>query len=152
MVPSVSLPSPKKVISCFHANIGVCNGCDLEVLNLFTSFILSKQHLDIQLVRSAKNAEILLTTGSLSRTVVKKVRELKESIPANKTIVAIGTCAIDGGPWRKSFNVVGGIDKVLHVNCFVPGCPPTPDAILRGLELAFGTKKKQFVPHLYKEK
>ena len=152
MAPSVSLPNPKKVISCFHANIGVCNGCDLEVLNLFTNLFLKKQHLEIQLVRSARNAEILLATGSLSRTVVKKVRELKESMPANKTIIAIGTCAIDGGPWRKSFNIVGGIDKVLHVNCFIPGCPPTPDAILQGLELAFGTKKKQFVSHVYKEK
>ena len=142
MAPSVSLPGQKNVISCFHANIGVCNGCDLEVLNLFTNFLLKKQHLDIQLVRSAKNADILLATGLLSRTVIKKVRELKESIPANKTIIAIGTCAIDGGPWRKSFNV----------NCFVPGCPPTPDAILQGLELAFGTKKKQFVSHIYKEK
>ena len=152
MAPSISLPAQKRVISCFHANIGVCNGCDLEVLNLFTSFLLHKQHLDIQLVRSAKNADILLATGSLSRTVLKKVRELKESIPANKTILAIGTCAIDGGPWRKSFNIVGGIDKVLNVNCFVPGCPPTPDAILQGLELAFGIKKKQFASHSYKEK
>ena len=152
MAPSVPLAVQKKVINCFHANIGVCNGCDLEVLNLFTNFLLNKQHLDIQLVRSARNADILLATGSLSRTMVKKVRELKESIPANKTILAIGTCAIDGGPWRKSFNIVGGIDKVLNVHCFVPGCPPTPDVILQGLELALGTKKKQFVSHCYKEK
>ena len=152
MVASVPPPDPKKIISCFHANIGVCNGCDLEVLNLLTRLLLQKKHPALQLVRSARNADILLATGSLSRTVLKKVRELKESIPANKTVVAIGTCAIDGGPWRRSFNIVGGIDRVLHVNCFVPGCPPTPEAILQGLELALGTRKKQFVSHLFKEK
>lgn len=152
MTLSVSPTAPKRVLSCFHANIGVCNGCDLEVLNLFTSFILKAHHPDIQLVRTARNADILLATGSLSRMMVKKVRDLKETIPASKIIIAVGTCAIDGGPWRKSFNIVGGIDKVLHVTCFVPGCPPTPDAIFQSIELALGAKKRQFVPHHYREK
>lgn len=152
MNPTVKPSSVKKVIHCYHANIGACNGCDLEVFNLLSACLQKKKHLDIKLVRSVKSADILLASGSLSRSVLKKIKDLKESISGSKTIIAIGTCAIDGGPWRKSFNVVGGIDKALNVNCFVPGCPPTPDAILQGIEFALGVKKKQFSPHVYKEK
>jgi len=142
----------KGVINCYQANIGACNGCDLEVLNLLSLSFLKKQRLEINLVRSVKNADVLLVTGSLSRPLVKKIKELKESIPANKTIIAVGTCAINGGLWRNSYNIIGGIDKILQVNCFVPGCPPTPDAILYSLESALFSKKKQFSPLLYKEK
>jgi len=153
------LTTAKKVIHCYHANIGTCNGCDLEVLNLLSTFLLKKQPLEINLVRSVKNADVLLVTGSLSRSLgslsrslLKRIRELKESISANKTIIAVGACAIDGGLWRKSYNIIGGIDKVLQVNCFVPGCPPTPGAILYSLESALVSKKKCFTPLLYKEK
>lgn len=149
---SSSSSSIKKVLNCYHANIGACNGCDLEVLNLLCAFLLTKHHLDMKLVRSAKNADLVLVTGSLSRPMTKKIKELKESIPSNKTIIAIGTCAIDGGLWKKSYNIIGGIDKILQVSCFVPGCPPTPESILYGLESALGTKKKLFTPHVYKEK
>jgi Ni,Fe-hydrogenase III small subunit len=93
--------SIKKVLNCYHANIGACNGCDLEVLNLLSTFLLKK---------------------------------------------------IDGGLWKKSYNIIGGIDKILQVNCFVPGCPPTPESILYSLESALSTKKKLFTPHFYKEK
>ena len=152
MAPTVKPSGIKKVIHCYHANVGACNGCDLEVFNLLSACLRKKMNPDITLVRSVKNADILLASGSLSRSVLKKIKELKESISGSKTIIAIGSCAIDGGPWRNSFNVVGGIDKALNVNCFVPGCPPTPDAILQGIELALGTKKKQFASHVYKEK
>ena len=152
MAPTVKPSGIKKVIHCYHANVGACNGCDLEVFNLLSACLQKKMHPEITLVRSVKSADILLASGSLSRSVLKKIKELKESISGSKTIIAIGSCAIDGGPWRNSFNVVGGIDKALNVNCFVPGCPPTPDAILQGIELALGTKKKQFASHVYKEK
>ena len=76
----------------------------------------------------------------------------KESISANKTIIAVGACAIDGGLWKKSYSIIGGIDKILQVNCFVPGCPPTPEAILYSLESVLISKKKQFSPLLYKER
>ena len=148
-----SLTNEKKaIINCYHANIGACNGCDLEVLNLLSTFLLKKQHLEIKLVRSVKNADALLVTGSLSRPITKRVKELKELMSANKTIFAIGTCAINGGLWRKSYNIIGGIDKMLQVNCFVPGCPPTPEAILYSLESALVSKKKHFSPLFYKEK
>lgn len=152
MAPTVKPSTGKKAINCYHANIGACNGCDLEVFNLLSACLQKKKHLDIKLVRSVKNADILLASGSLSRSVLKKIKDLKESVSGSKTIIAIGACAIDGGPWRNSFNVVGGIDKALNVNCFVPGCPPTPEAILTGIELALGAKKKQFSPHVFKEK
>ncbi len=152
MAPTIKTSGEKKALQCYHANVGACNGCDLEVFNLLSACLQDKKHLDIKLVRTMKNADILLASGSLSRSTQKKLKELKESISGSKTIIAVGTCAIDGGPWRNSFNIVGGIDKVLNVHYFVPGCPPTPDAILQGIELALGSKKKQFTSHLYKEK
>jgi Ni,Fe-hydrogenase III small subunit len=152
----VELPEPaevKKVLQCYHANIGACNGCDLEVLNLINSFLLTKnQPLGLVLVRNLKNADLLLVTGSVSRGTAKKIRELRESLSGSKPVIAIGACAIDGGPWKKSYNLVGGIDKVLPVSCLIPGCPPNPAAILQGIEVALGLKKKQFIPHRYKER
>jgi len=149
-------PAPseaKKVMQCYHANIGACNGCDLEVLNLINSFLLTKkQPLELVLVRNLKNADMLLATGSVSRAAVKKIRELRESLSGSKPVIAIGACAIDGGPWKKSYNLVGGIDKALPVACLIPGCPPNPEAILQGIEVALGLKKKQFIPHRYKER
>lgn len=153
MVTSLSpLATAKRVINCYHANIGACNGCDLELLNLLSTFLIKKQHLEINLVRIVKNADVLLVTGSLSRPLVKRIKELKESISANKIIIAVGTCAIDGGLWRKSYNIIGGVNKILQVNCFIPGCPPTPEAILYSLESALVSKKKHFSPLFYKEK
>jgi Ni,Fe-hydrogenase III small subunit len=152
MTSVVPLTSAKKVITCYHANIGACNGCDLEVLNLLSTFYLKKRRLELNLVRFVKNADVLLVTGSLSRPLAKRIKELKESISANKTIIAVGTCAIDGGLWKKSYNILGGIDKILQVNCFVPGCPPTPDAILYSLESTLVSKKKSFSSLLYKER
>jgi Ni,Fe-hydrogenase III small subunit len=73
-------------------------------------------------------------------------------LTANKTIIAVGACAIDGGLWRKSYPIIGGIDKMLPVNYYLPGCPPAPDAILFCLESALVSKKKQFSPIIYKEK
>lgn len=143
----------KEMLQCYHANIGACNGCDLEVLNLINSFLFSKkQPLELRLVRNLKNADLLLATGSVSRTAVKKIRELRESLSGSKPVIAIGACAIDGGPWKRSYNLVGGVDKALPVACMVPGCPPTPEAILQGIEVALGLKKKQFIPHRYKER
>jgi Ni,Fe-hydrogenase III small subunit len=155
--PAVEPPADqsdlKQVMQCYHANIGACNGCDLEVLNLINSFLLaSKRPLELVLVRNLKNADLLLATGSVSRGMVKKIRELKESLSGSKPVIAIGTCAIDGGPWKKSYNQVGGIDKVLPVSCLIPGCPPTPEAILQGIEVALGLKKLQFVPQRYHER
>jgi Ni,Fe-hydrogenase III small subunit len=103
-------------------------------------------------VRNLKNADLLLVTGSVSRGTAKKIRELRESLSGSKPVIAIGACAIDGGPWKKSYNLVGGIDKVLPVSCLIPGCPPNPEAILQGVEVALGLKKKQFTPHRYKER
>ena len=150
------LPDPaevEKVLQCYHANVGACNGCDLEVLNLINSFLLAKNRpLELVLVRNLKNADLLLVTGSVSRGTAKKIRELRESLSGSKPVIAVGACAIDGGPWKKSYNLVGGIDKVLPVSCLIPGCPPNPDAILQGFEVALGLKKKQFTPHRYKER
>jgi NADH:ubiquinone oxidoreductase subunit B-like Fe-S oxidoreductase len=84
--------------------------------------------------------------------MVKKIRELRESLSGSKPVIAVGACAIDGGPWKKGYNLVGGIDKILPVSCLVPGCPPTPEAILQGIKVALGLLKKQFTPRRYKER
>ena len=94
MVTLSRLANTKKAINFYHANIGACNGCDLEVVNLLSTFLLEKHHLEIKLVRSAKNADLILVTGSVSRALAKKIKELKESISGNKTIIAVVTVEI----------------------------------------------------------
>ena len=72
MTPTVKPSGVKKVIHCYHANLGACNGCDLEVFNLLSACLQKGKYPDITLVRSVKSADILIASGSLSRTVLKK--------------------------------------------------------------------------------
>ncbi|MGA9753157.1 MAG: NADH-quinone oxidoreductase subunit B family protein [Acidobacteriota bacterium] len=126
----------------FHANVGACNGCDIEVIDILTPYY-DAERFGIKLVGSPRHADVLLVCGPVTRPIVPHVRRLWEAVPAPKLVFAVGSCACGGGIWYDSYNVVGGADKVLPVDFYIPGCPPRPEAIVYGVALALGLVPKR---------
>jgi Ni,Fe-hydrogenase III small subunit len=131
-----------KSLWVYHANVGACNGCDIEVIDVLTPYY-DAERFGIKLVGSPRHADVLLVCGPVTRQVVPHVRRLWEAVPEPKLVFAIGTCACGGGIWWDTYNVIGGADKVLPVNYYVPGCPPRPEAIVYAVALALGVVPKK---------
>jgi Ni,Fe-hydrogenase III small subunit len=131
-----SLP---KSLWVFHTNAGGCNGCDIEVLDALTPRF-DVERFGMRLVGSPRHADVLLVCGPVTRPMLAPLRALYDAVPNPKIVVAIGACAVGGGPWFDSYNVIGAVDKVIPVDIHIPGCPARPEAILHGvaqlLELA----------------
>ncbi len=123
----------------FHTNVGGCNGCDIEVLDALTP-AFDVERFGMRLVGSPRHADVLLVCGPVTRPMLEPLRALYDAVPDPKIAIAIGACAVGGGPWFDTYNVVGGVDRVIPVDLYVPGCPARPEAILHGvaqlLELA----------------
>ena len=92
----------------FHANTGGCNGCDIEVLDALTPRY-DVERLGMRLVGSPRPADVLLVCGPVTRPMLAPLRRLYEAVPDPKIVVAIGACAVGGGPWFDTYNVVGGV-------------------------------------------
>jgi len=127
----------KKSIWVYHANAGSCNGCDIEILDVLTPYY-DCERFGIKLVHTPRHADALLVTGPVTRQVRERLLRLYEAVPDPKLVIAVGTCASGGGIWFDSYATCGGLDKVLPVNIYIPGCPPRPEAILYGVAEALG--------------
>ena len=134
-----------KSLWVYHANAGACNGCDIEVIDVLTPYY-DAERFGIRLVGSPRHADVLLVCGPVTRQVAPALRRLYEAVPDPKLVFAIGTCATGGGIWFDSYNILGGADKVLPVNFYVPGCPPRPEAIVYGVAVALGLAPKKVAP------
>jgi len=131
-----------KALWVYHVNTGACNGCDIEVINTLTPYY-DAERFGLKLVGSPRHADVLLVTGPVTRPMVKSLERVYEATPAPKLVFAIGSCPTDGGIWYDTYNVVGGLDKVIPVNFYVPGCPPRPEAIVYGVAQALGLVPKK---------
>lgn len=118
-----------------HFDCNSCNGCDIETLACLTP-IYDAERFGVINVGNPKHADILLVTGSVNNRNIRVLKNIYEQIPMPKAVVAIGACASTGGIFAQSYNVIGGIEKVIPVDVFVPGCCPKPEAILDGVVLA----------------
>jgi len=134
-----------KALWVYHVNTGACNGCDIEVINTLTPYY-DVERFGIKLVGSPRHADVLLVTGPVTRPMVDSLRRVYEATPAPKLVFAVGSCPTDGGIWYDTYNVVGGLDKVIPVNFYIPGCPPRPEAILYGVAQALGQVPKKVHP------
>lgn len=120
-----------------HVDAGSCNGCDWELTHLLNP-VYDLQRFGIDFVASPRHADLLLVTGGVTRHLEDALRRTLEAAGEPKLVVAIGTCAIGGGIIGETYANHGGVDKVVPVNVYVPGCPPRPEAILHGIFLALG--------------
>jgi ech hydrogenase subunit C len=128
-----------------HFDCGSCNGCDIEVLACLTP-LYDIERFGIINVGNPMHADILLVTGTVNHRNKKVLLNLYEQMPQPKVVVAIGSCALSGGIFREAYNVLGGVDKVVAVDVYVPGCPAKPEAIIDGVVMAlanFKTKKAE---------
>ena len=89
---------------------------------------------------------MLLVSGPVTRQVEPALRRLYEAVPSPKLVFGIGSCAAGGGIWFNTYNVIGGVNNVIPVDFFVPGCPPRPEAILYGVAVALGLAPKKVEP------
>jgi ech hydrogenase subunit C len=117
-----------------HFDCGSCNGCDIEILACLTP-VYDLERFGIVNVGNPLHADVLLVTGTVNYRNRDVLRNLFNQMPAPKVVVAVGACGLSGGIFRGAYNVVGGIDRVIPVDVYVPGCPPRPDAIIDGVLL-----------------
>jgi membrane-bound hydrogenase subunit mbhJ len=125
--------SRKKSLWVFHVNTGSCNGCDIEILDVFTPRY-DAERFGVKLVGSPRHADVLCVTGAITRKNVDKVKTIYEQTPDPKYVVAVGACAASGGIVREAYNVLGGVDKLIPVDVYVYGCPPPAEVILKALK------------------
>ncbi len=115
-----------------HFNSGGVNGGDFEILDLLTPRY-DVERLGILKEASPRHADILLCTGPVTRQSRDRLRRIYEQMPAPKWVIAIGSCACSGGIFAEGYNVEGGVDQLLPVDVYVPGCPCRPEAMIDGI-------------------
>ncbi|OPY27414.1 MAG: putative membrane-bound hydrogenase subunit mbhJ [Methanomassiliicoccales archaeon PtaU1.Bin030] len=125
-----------------EVDAGSCNGCEVEV-NSLTNAIHDIERFGLHIVASPRHADMLLVTGPVTRNMEIPLRQTYNATPGPKMVVAMGSCAISGGIYRGSYAVLDGVDKVLPVDVYVPGCPPRPQAIIQGILVALGKMEER---------
>ncbi len=121
-----------RALAIRQVDAGSCNGCEIEISGL-TSPVYDAERFGIHFVASPRHADLLLVTGPVTRNLAVALRKTYEATPAPKLVVAAGDCAQNCGVFKGSYAIAGSVDQVVPVNVFVPGCPPEPADLLRGL-------------------
>jgi Ni,Fe-hydrogenase III small subunit/formate hydrogenlyase subunit 6/NADH:ubiquinone oxidoreductase subunit I len=120
-----------------EVDAGSCNGCEVEIVGL-NSPVYDIERFGIHFVASPRHADMLLVTGPVSRNMELALRKTYDATPDPRLVVAVGACGCSGGIFGQNYATVGGVDKVIPVDVYVPGCPPNPQALLRGILTAIG--------------
>ncbi|RIV19201.1 NADH-quinone oxidoreductase subunit NuoB [Alicyclobacillaceae bacterium I2511] len=115
-----------------HIDVGSCNACESEILSLSNPYY-NFHRLGVFFTSSPRHADLLLVSGVVTRPLKEVLLATYEAMPKPRLVVAIGVCALHGGVFHSSPWVVGTVDSVIPVDAWVPGCPPTPFAILQGI-------------------
>ena len=124
--------SRKKSPWILHLNSGACNACDIEVVAALTPRF-DIERLGVLLKATPRHADVIIATGPVTRQMRDRIIRIYEQTPDPKFVVAVGACALSGCVYRGAYNVCGGLDQVIPVNAYIPGCPVRPDAILDGV-------------------
>lgn len=111
---------------------GSCNGCEVEITAL-NNPIYDIERFGIHFVSSPRHADVLLVTGPVSQQMVVALKKTYQATPEPKIVIAAGACACSGGIFGNTYATTGGVDTILHVDVYIPGCPPRPEALLYGL-------------------
>ena len=125
-----------------HYDASSCNGCDIEVLAALTP-LYDVERFGIVNTGNPKHADVFLITGGINSQNVEIVKNFYEQIPNPKVVIAIGICAATGGVFRECYNVSGGVDTVIPVDVYVPGCAARPESIIDGVVTGLGILEKK---------
>ncbi len=115
-----------------HYDASSCNGCDIEVLACLTP-VYDVERFGVINTGDPKQADIFLITGAVNDQNKEVVKQLYDQMPEPKVVVAVGICACSGGIFRDCYNILGGVDKVIPVDVYVPGCAARPESIIDGV-------------------
>ena len=119
-------------LSIRQIDAGSCNGCELEIRALGNAFY-DLERFGLRFVASPRHADVLLVTGPVTKNMKEALERTYNATPEPKWVVALGDCAATGGMFAGSYACVGGVALVVPVDLHIPGCPPAPEQILRGL-------------------
>lgn len=125
-----------------HYDASSCNGCDIEVLACLTP-VFDVERLGVINTGNPKHADIFLVTGAVNEQCRSVICNIYAQMPEPKVVVAVGACASTGGIFSDCYNISGGIDSVIPVDVFVPGCAARPEAIIDGVVQALGVLEKK---------
>ncbi|AFV03252.1 Energy-conserving hydrogenase (ferredoxin), subunit C [Dehalobacter sp. UNSWDHB] len=125
-----------------HYDASSCNGCDIEVLACLTP-MYDVERFGILNIGSPKHADIFVITGSVNEQNKEVILNIYNQMPDPKVVIAVGICAASGGIFKDCYNVSGGVDKILPVDVYVPGCAARPEAIIDGVVKALGVLEKK---------
>jgi len=146
-LPSISDPEIEKIgskleeaikrrfrgsLAIRQVDAGSCNGCELEI-HAINNVFYDCERFGIHFTASPRFADMLLVTGPVSRNMEIALKRTYNATPQPKLVVAAGDCGCTGGIFGVSYASLGGIDKVIPVDAYIPGCPPTPVALLQGI-------------------
>jgi Ni,Fe-hydrogenase III small subunit len=121
-----------RTLAIREVDAGSCNGCELEILAL-GNVLYDLERFGLRFVASPRHADVLLVTGPVTRNMREALERTYQATPDPKWVVAVGGCARDGGVYAASPVCVGGVSAVVPVDLHIPGCPPTPLELLKGL-------------------
>ena len=124
-----------------EVDAGSCNGCEVEIVGL-NSPVYDIERFGIHFVASPRHADMLLVTGPVTRNMELALRKTYDAMPAPRVVVAVGACGCSGGIFGQNYASLGGVDQVIPVDVYIPGCPPNPHALLHGILLAVGRLSK----------
>jgi Ni,Fe-hydrogenase III small subunit/ferredoxin len=129
-----------------QVDAGSCNGCEQEIVAL-NNPVHDIERFGIHFVASPRHADMLLVTGPVTRNMELALRKTWAATPDPKVVVAVGACGISGGIFGTNYASLGGVDAVIPVDVYIPGCPPRPEALLYGIVLALGRARQRFGSH-----
>ncbi|MDD5583794.1 MAG: NADH-quinone oxidoreductase subunit B family protein [Candidatus Omnitrophica bacterium] len=125
-----------------HFNTGACNACDIELIATLTPRY-DVERFGVQLKATPRHADILVCSGPVTKKVDERLKRIYEQMAQPKFVIAVGTCACSGGVFKGCYNVEAGINSVIPVSAYVPGCPASPKAIMDGIVKLLGSLKEK---------
>jgi Ni,Fe-hydrogenase III small subunit len=125
-------PALGRSLAVLHVDAGSCGGCEIELRGARRA-VYDLERFGIDFASTPRHADVLLVTGPVTRNLVEAMEQAYAAMPEPKFVVAVGDCAVDGGVFKGSYAVTGGVGATLPVDLLISGCPPTPERILTGL-------------------
>ena len=126
-----------------HYDGSSCNGCDIEVLATLSP-LYDAERFGVINTGNPKHADILIITGAVNDKNSEVIKQIYDQMPNPKAVMAVGICACSGGIFKECYNIIGGVNKILPVDVYVPGCAARPESIIDGIIKAVGVLEEKY--------